>query len=268
MENDKETPIAPADNFPALDLFQMQDPAPIFRPARARRQWMDRFVDRHPYRCLPLTMANSTGWELLCPFDVEIEWNGGPLAVDITISSPDPQAHITGFAQSHFQRGIITFHTGYLFRTPPGWAVWCGGPPNWPKDGVYPLSGLVETDWLPFPFTMNWQMTRAGRVTFKKDEPFCFITLSEHRRLDRVQPHLRSLNQDSQMARDYAAWRESRTDFMTRLEARDAGAISEGWQRHYMRGIPPSAERIAKDHDTKRRLQPAQDLRGGGVKSS
>jgi len=40
------------------------------------------------------------------------------------------------------------------------------GPPNWPKDGVYPLSGLVETDWLPFPFTMNWQMTRAGSVSF------------------------------------------------------------------------------------------------------
>ena len=35
------------------------------------------FADRHPYRCLPLTMANTTGWEILCPVGFTAEWNGG-----------------------------------------------------------------------------------------------------------------------------------------------------------------------------------------------
>lgn len=83
-------------------------------------------------------------------------------------------------------RGIVTFHTGHLFRTPPGWGVWVTGPPNWPKDGIAPLTGLVETDWLPFPFTMNWQMTRPGEVVFRKGEPFAFITLMEHKRLEAI----------------------------------------------------------------------------------
>jgi hypothetical protein len=41
---------------------------------------------------------------------------------------------------------------------------------NSPKDGIAPLTGVIETDWLPYPFTMNWQMTRPGSVRFDKDE--------------------------------------------------------------------------------------------------
>jgi len=28
--------------------------------------------------------------------------------------------------------------------------------------------GVIETDWLPDPFTMNWQMTRPGTVRFRE----------------------------------------------------------------------------------------------------
>jgi len=149
--------------------------------------------------------------------------------------SPDKNAFIPSFATAHFRSGIVTFHTGYLFRTPPGWAVWCMGPPNWPKDGVYPLSGLVETDWLPFPFTMNWQMTRAGSVSFEKGEPFCFITLSEHMRLEEITPKVKRLSG------------------------------SAGWQRHYMRGETSEGKTGSEDHLTKRRLQKPKDLRGGAL---
>ena len=33
---------------------------------------------------------------------------------------------------------------------------------------LQPLAGVVETDWLPFPFTMNWLFTQPGRVRFEK----------------------------------------------------------------------------------------------------
>ena len=79
---------------------------------------------------------------------------------------------------------MLTFHPGYLFRTPPGWSMWAMGPPNHIKDGIQPLAGLVETDWLPFPFTMNWIFTRPGTVRFEKGEPFCFITLMQDKQLE------------------------------------------------------------------------------------
>jgi hypothetical protein len=101
----------------------MHEGVPALVPGRPQRDWMDVFAARQPYRCLPLTMANSTGWELLCPFDLTIEWDGGPMEENIILTSSQKDAHIEGLAISHFRSGIVTFHTGHLFRTPPGWAI-------------------------------------------------------------------------------------------------------------------------------------------------
>ncbi|MEL6385919.1 MAG: DUF6065 family protein [Pseudomonadota bacterium] len=241
-----------------LDAYKIYDVAPELVPARSDRAWMDAFPDRHPYRCLPLTMANSSGWEILCPIDVKLRWNGRPGEQDLTLETPgDPRA-LAAFADSHFRRGIATFHTGYLFRTPPGWGVWASGPPNWPKDGINPLTGLIETDWLPFPFTMNWQMTRPGEVIFKKGEPFCFITLMEHKKLEEITPKRRKLADNPDLTKEYEAWRDSRYDFNDRLASREAEAMKARWQRHYMRGEKVTGDK-ADGHQTKRRLQPPED---------
>ena len=248
-----------------LDAYKVQDPAPPLMAARSNRDWMDKTIDRVPYRCLPMTMANATGWEVNCPFDIELEWNGGPRKEDIKITAPGVKTLLDHVVTSHFQNGIVTFHTGYLFRTPPGWAVWAMGPPNWPKDGIYPLSGLIETDWLPFGFTMNWQMTRPGKVCFEKGEPFCFITLSEHRRLDEVEPKIRLLGSNPQLERDYNGWAKSRGEFVEKLAKRDSNAVAQGWQRHYMRGETVSGKERGADHDTKRRLQKPKDLTGSAL---
>ena len=112
---------------------------------------------------------------------------------------------------------------------------------------------------------MNWQMTRKGKVRFEKDEPFCFITLSEHRRLEAVQPKIKSMEQDAALSAVYKLWNESRNDFIMRLAAREKSAVSDGWQRHYMKGEKPSGARVDAEHNTKRRLKKPKDLRGGAL---
>ncbi len=243
-----------------LECYRIYEQAPKIVPGRGRRNWMDEFQDRHPYRCLPLTMANAAGWEILCPIDLDITWDGGPMDDAITFSSPAGPQAIASFAGSHFRKGIVTFHTGHLFRTPPGVSTWCSGPPNEPKDGIAPLSGLVETDWLPFPFTMNWQMTRPGTVHFKAGEPFCFITLMEHHRLETVQPQLRMLDNNAELKAEFEAWRDSRSDFMTRLESLDPDTVRAGWQRNYMRGQKASGSKAEADHKTSLKLQAPKDV--------
>lgn len=240
----------------ALDCYRIHDVAPEIIPARASRDWMDHFAARQPYRCLPLTMANAAGWEILCPFDLEVEWNGGPGAEDLVLRSNTAGAHIEGLAVSHFRAGILTFHTGYLFRTPPGISISCGGPPNQPKDGIYALSGLVETDWLPFPFTMNWQMTRPGTVRFEKGEAFCWLTLTRHASLQEVQPTLKKLRDDAELTRDYHAWSNSRQSFIDKLASGDGDTVKAGWQKDYMRGQKPGGEAVETDHLTRLRLYP------------
>jgi hypothetical protein len=239
-----------------LECFALTQRPPEIVPGRPNRGWMDRFAERHPYRCLPLSMANTTGWEILCPMSLTAEWNGGPLTSDIKLTPDRPHPDFHEFAKSHFSSGIITFHTGYLFRTPQGWDLTAGGPPNLPKDGVQPLVGLVETDWLPFPFTMNWIFTRPGKVRFEKGEPFCFITLTPHQAMDQVQPVQRSLNSNVELRHQYDAWHRQRDDFNARLGRRDPEALREAWQRYYFKGeLPDDMGPAPADHINKRRLK-------------
>lgn len=239
---------------PDLTLYRMHEDAPELVPGRPQRDWMDKTGERYAYRCLPLTMANSTGWELRCPFEIRLDWNGNASNESLKISSPDRKADVARLATSHFRQGIVTFHTGWLMRTSPGWQVWAKGSPNRPKDGISPLSGLVETDWLPFPFTMNWKMTRPGRVRFRKDEPFAFITLVQPGLLEAVQPKLARLDDDPELKAEYEAWQTGRALFNARMEAGDADAKTEGWQRHYMKGKTVAGGE-AEAHVTKRRLK-------------
>lgn len=241
-----------------LECYPMTPRPPELVPGQQSRAWMDAFSNRHPYRCLPLNMANTTGWEILCPFGFVLEWNGGPAQSDIRITPDNPmQREVDHFVTSHFSRGVVTMHPQYLFRTPPGWGMMASGSPNHVKDGIQPLVGLIETDWLPFPFTMNWIFTRPGKVRFDRDEPFCFISLVEHRKMDEVQPVIRSLESNPVMKGQFEAWNRQRTDFNTRLMAGDPAAAKEAWQRFYFKGeLPEDLGKAPPTHANKRRLKP------------
>jgi hypothetical protein len=238
-----------------LECFATTARPPDIVPGRPQRAWMEAFDDRHPYRCLPLTMANCSGWEILCPVGFTAEWNGGPHQEDITLTPHHPHPDFHDFVKSHFSRGVVTFHPGYLFRTPPGWSMWAGGPPNHVKDGIQPLVGLVETDWLPFPFTMNWIFTRPGRVRFERGEPFCFITLAPDKTLEQFEVVQRPLESDLDFKDQYEAWARRRDDFNAKLYKREPETVKAAWQRYYFRGeTPDGSGEKAKDHVNKRRL--------------
>ncbi len=201
-------------------------------------------------------MANTTGWELLCPMSFNAEWTGGTHQKDIRLWTDQPHPDFHEFAKSHFSHGVITFHTGYLFRTPPGWSMWVMGPPNHIKDGVQPLAALVETDWLPFPFTMNWKFTRPGRIRFERGEPFCFVTLVQDKLVEAMDVTRRTLDSDEDLREQYRAWYEQRQDFNSKLFKRDPEAVKEAWQRFYFKGeLPQETGPAPKAHVNKRRLK-------------
>lgn len=222
-----------------LECFPTTERPPEIVPGRPQRAWMDTFTSRHPYRCLPLNMANSSGWEILCPVAFTAEWNGGLMQADITLKPDYPNPDFHRLATSHFSHGVLTMHPGYLFRTPPGWSMMAMGPPNHPKDGIQALAGVVETDWLPFPFTMNWLFTRPGRVRFEKGEPFCFITLVQDKMLHDIQPVIRRMDSDPELRHQYDVWEKHRSEFNQKIFRGDPEATKAAWQRYYFKGEFP-----------------------------
>jgi Family of unknown function (DUF6065) len=212
-----------------LECFPTTERPPEIVPGRPARDWMDVFTARHPYRCLPLSMANCSGWEILTPVAFSAEWNGGLMQADIQMKPDYPNPDFHRLVTSHFSHGVMTFHPGYLFRTPPGWSMMAMGAPNQIKDGIQPLSGVVETDWLPFPFTMNWKFTRPCKVRFEKGEPFCFITLVQDKMLHEIQPVIRRMDSDPELRHQYDVWEKHRSEFNQRIFRGDPEATKEAW---------------------------------------
>jgi Family of unknown function (DUF6065)/Sulfotransferase domain len=241
-----------------LTCYRIVPHAPDLAPGRAERAWMDATRQHGPYRCTPLTMANSTGWEIPCPVGLTAQWDGSPRREDLVVAFDDAAlAGKSPFARSHFGFGVITFLPGYLFRTDPGWALWCRGAPNHPKDGIVALDGLVETDWMPFTMTMNWLFTRPGTVRFEKGEPFCFILPIPHMQLETVEPRILPLAANPELAAEHAAWGASRAEFNQGLATRDPATLKEKWQRFYLNGKSPGGLTAPDTHRVKRKMKPA-----------
>ncbi|MFC0283957.1 DUF6065 family protein [Camelimonas abortus] len=220
------------------------------RPAPLERPWMDATPARFAYRCLPLNIANRHGWEVLCPGRVCAIWDGGDSAASIRVDGG-------GVAVSHFGCGVLTFHVPLLFRTEPGYDLMVCGPVNRPKDGIAPLTGVIETDWAPYTFTMNWLFTRPGRrVIFEEGEPFCHFFPVRRGLLEQVSPALEPLAAGTELAASFSAWSRSRNDFNAGLAARAREAVDQGWQKAYFRGLMPDGAAGAPDHRSRLRLQP------------
>jgi hypothetical protein len=246
-------------SIPELYCYREYNDPPEIIPGRAERGWMDATSQHFAYRCTPLTIANASGWEIILPLSFSVTWDGGPLVSDVAIIPASVDARLGQVVESVFGHGTITFHPGYLFRTSPGWALSVRGAPNTVKDGIVALEGLVETDWLPFTFTMNWRFTRPGTIHFLKGECFCFVSLLPHAWLDSVTPVIGDLIDDQQLKTAYDAWREKRRDFQARVARGDSEAIKQGWQRDYVQGRDPSDLSKPVFHLSKRKLkQPKQ----------
>ncbi len=239
-----------------MDLICYLHPgwAPLIRPAPATRRWMDETPEAFAYRCLPLNIANAHGWEVLSPCAFDAIWNG-EAGVDAITIRPEQGAKPESVPVSLFGQGVITFHIEGIFRTPEGWNLWVGGSPNRAKNGISPLTGIVETDWSPFTFTMNWRFTQPGQwVHFDALEPICFLFPLQRTAIEAFTPKFEPLEADPATMERFRAWSRARDEFHQRMATNPPSAPADRWQKHYYRGVDASGESLAKDHRAKLRL--------------
>jgi len=225
------------------------------RPAPLERDWMDATSERYAYRCLPLNIANTYGWEILCPAAFTATWNG-LTAIDAIAIKMDDDGSAPGMVTSHFGHGVLTFQVPCLFRTAPGFDLMVQGPINRPKDAIQGLTGVVETDWSPYTFTMNWRFTRADTaVRFDKGEPFCHVFPLRRRDIEDIEPTLRPLVDDPETKIQHDCWAASRVQFNRDLNQPGSIATVAGWQKRYHQGVDMEGRDIAPGHRTKVRVR-------------
>ena len=235
-DDDRPAPDGVEESGPELTAYALEaDPDVALVPGPSARAWMEQTPQRYANRCLPLLIANQSGWLLLNPATVYLTWDGsgGVEGIDIGYDGPVPRTR----ARSHFGQGIVTFNLPYLFRTSPGWNLWVKGPANCPIDGLYALEGVVETDWATATFTMNWQLTRPGlRAVLPAGEPLAMILPQRRGELERVRPVTRPLSADGGLEAAFRTWERDREHFLDDLPVAGSEAARRKWEKDYYRG--------------------------------
>ncbi len=246
---------------PARQLigFITRENAPQISPAPVGRAWMHQMAETRtgwPTRCLPMLIANQSGWELRNPSAFTATWMGQEHGVDVLIA-PDKRDPDQLLPLSHFGSGILTWNLPLLFRTPPGYNLLVRGPANYPKDGVSPLEGIVETDWASASFSMSWKLTRKLMpVRFEVDEPICMIVPQRRAELEEFVPELRPIESEEELQRKYELFRHSRNPAKQAEQvARMTAGDDVEWQADYTRGRHADGEPGPPDHQTRRHLR-------------
>jgi hypothetical protein len=216
------------------------------------REWMDVTTRGWANRCLPLRVANQAGWFILNDVDFEVTWDGSVKLEGLKLRFKNGESKL---ASSMFGFGILTWAIPYIFRTAPGYNLFVRGPTNEFKDGAIGLDAIVEADWLPYPFTMNWKITRPRRkVEFKKDEPICMIMPIKRGDAESFEPDIRNLVGEPDLHASYAAWHEQRLAKVAATQGLQRKSNEGPKQGFYTRGESVLGER-ASEHQTKLHLK-------------
>ena len=229
---------------------------PRIRVAEPSRPWMDDTPESYAYRCLPLSIANSHGWEILSPCTFAVRWHGAAEAssLEIDLSEAGSAEFVP---QSLFGSGVLTIHVEGVLRTSPGWNLWVSGPPNTFKDGIAPLAGVIETDWSPYTFTINWKVTRPGEwIRFEENEPVCFFFPIPRAACEQFEPRIAPMSENAELEAEFNDWARARLEFHQKMHREAPEIPSDRWQKLYYRGVLPDGKRAIEDHEIKLRICP------------
>jgi hypothetical protein len=222
--------------------------------AEWRRDWMDQTANKFAYRCLPLTIANQTGWMINNPVGFTAAWTGHAASGNVQFRFDTDAATWGQWVNDQFGHGIITWNTPFLFRTKPlDSRLLILGPANRFKHGAQPLTAIVESDWMNASFTMNWKLTGPGQVVrFDVGEPlFQAVPLINNlcADLEGATVTYRRLAEDATVAEGYRQWQQARDQF--HQAKRDGLVDGDAWQKDYFKGRDMLGRVVTSGHKTK-----------------
>lgn len=147
-------PTKEEEGFEPIDFSQISE---FIRPMTEmkKRDW---FTSEF-YKCLPLSIANTQGFAISIPYEIDIFWNGGSTIEDTFFRVYDDEKKFKNKWQvavsSHFGHGIVTIHLPVMLKTPNGVNLMTISPPNFITPGFNTMTGVVESDNLRYTFTIN-----------------------------------------------------------------------------------------------------------------
>lgn len=180
-------------------------------PSKVKRELLDQ-EDNNSYKCKPLNVANTYGWDVLCPFTFTAYWNGGNNQEDIVIECWDESVCVDCAPMvSHFGFGTLTFNMDFIIKTNENVSLYVRSPANTYVDGIQPLDAIIETDWLPFTFTYNFKFPKPGKATFTKGEPLYTFFPIERGFIESFNLKMSNINSYPELQDEFEHYNDTRT---------------------------------------------------------
>jgi hypothetical protein len=231
------------DNQNLIEIYSMSRNSPSLmdiKPSSVRRDWMDG-TSGMAYHCLPLNIANQYGWVCHNIKTFTATWDGGISQDSLKIDINQEREKSTQVASSHFGHGIITIPTDFLVKTPENVSIYIRGVSNHNYENVYPLDGIVESDWLPFTFTMNYKFSKPGSVTFKKGDPLFMFFPIDRRYIENFDIVQKPISSNEDLMNKYNKYGKARSSYI------DSKTNSKG-QKFYVSGNVVDEKAIISNH--------------------
>ena len=192
-----------------LFLKKTHQTSPEINQSRFNREWMDNTYNKHAYQCLPMTVANVYGWEIVMEEDLVVQWDGGntpPIILSGEITSSGRVQAISSII------GMISINMGWVINTEDGYNTWVTGSPNYFVDGATPLTATLPSYWWPDESQMNWKITKIGEpVTFAAGTPFCFFNIYDNSILENTEIVTSNLWDDKELMESRVRYGELKT---------------------------------------------------------
>ena len=127
-----------------------------------------------------MTSANTYGWEIILPQDVEVIWDGIYDSYPHHIKIIKGQYLPSGNQLVHTEtaNGTVAFNLNCFIETDSNHVTLLSGSPNYFMDGAKPFTALLRSDiWHYTPIQFCWRITTPNKpVVFEKGMPLVFIT--------------------------------------------------------------------------------------------
>ena len=221
--------------------------------SKIKREILDQ-EDNNSYKCKPINVANTYGWDVLCPTTFTAYWNGGPNQEDITFECYDESicADCAPMA-SHFGYGILTFNMDFIVRTNENISLYVRSPTNTHFEGVQPLDAIIETDWLPYTFTYSFKFLKPGKVDFVKGQPLYTFFPIERGFIESFETKVSNISNYPELKNEYEQYTYTRlVNNHTPIEQRQ-----KNMSGFYKRGENASGEKYEiKNHSNITNLKP------------
>jgi hypothetical protein len=182
-----------------LFLKRTHENSPAIQQSRLKRDWMDATYNKHAYQCLPMTVANVYGWEVVLEEDLIVQWDGGNTPPTILSGETTSSGRVQAISSII---GMISINIGWVINTEEGYNTWMTGSPNYFIDGATPLTATIPSYWWPDESQMNWKITKIGEpVVFGAGTPFCFFNIYDNSVLESVEIVTSSLWDDQELVK-------------------------------------------------------------------